>query len=203
MAGLYAIADTALIADERLTAAVAAAIDGGARAIQYRDKTSDGPTRLRQAGALTDLCRTRGVPLVVNDDPELALAVGADGVHVGRGDRGLAEARRILGPERLVGVSCYNELDRALEAAREGADYVAFGSFFPSPTKPTAVHAGLDLLRAASAALDVPIVAIGGITADNAPLLIEAGADAVAVISAVFGQPDVRGAAARFARLFL
>jgi thiamine-phosphate pyrophosphorylase len=200
--GLYAIADTSIIADECLLAAVTAAIEGGARVIQYRDKAATTATRRRQAGALAQLCRAHGVPLIVNDDTELALEVGAAGVHVGREDRTLAEARRILGPDRLVGVSCYNELARAEAAYRGGADYVAFGSFFPSPTKPSAVRAGLELLRSARTVLDIPIVAVGGISAENAVLLIEAGADAVAVISAIFAQPDIRAAAARFAKLF-
>jgi thiamine-phosphate pyrophosphorylase len=201
--GLYAIADTALIADERLLDAVTAAIEGGAAIIQYRDKAGDAQTRRRQAGALARLCRDRGVPFIVNDDPVLALNTGAAGVHVGRGDLALAEARDLLGPGRIIGVSCYNELARARDAARDGADYVAFGSFFPSPTKPGAVRAEPALLRAARAEMDLPIVAIGGISVDNAPRLIEAGADAIAVISGIFAQPDIRVAAAGYARLFV
>jgi thiamine-phosphate pyrophosphorylase len=200
--GLYAIADTAILAPAALQAAVAAAIDGGARLIQYRDKGGDAAARRVQAEALGRLCSDRRVPLVVNDDVALARGIGAAGVHLGRGDSGLTAARQVLGPKALIGVSCYNELDRAVRAQNQGADYVAFGSFFSSPTKPNAVRADLALLRTARRTLRVPIVAIGGITPANVPALIEAGADAVAVISGVFAQPDIEAAARRYVELF-
>jgi thiamine-phosphate pyrophosphorylase len=200
--GLYAIADTHCLAPEQLIAAVEAAIPGGARVIQYRDKTSPPDARRATAQALQALCARHGVPLLINDDVALALAVGAAGVHLGRDDRDLAAARASLGPQAIIGVSCYNELDRARIAEQAGADYVAFGRFFPSRTKPQAVQAAPDLLRAARAALKVPIVAIGGITPENGATLIAAGADALAVIDGVFGQPDPRAAAARMAQLF-
>ncbi|MBS1221331.1 MAG: thiamine monophosphate synthase [Proteobacteria bacterium] len=200
--GLYAITDALLIPDDRLTEAVEQAILGGARLIQYRDKSHDDARRLTQARALNELCQHHEVPLIINDDVELAAQVGAAGVHVGKDDSAFAIARARLGGNALIGVSCYDRLDLALEAVRAGADYVAFGAFFPSPTKPTEIRASVALLRKARAALNVPIVAIGGITPDNAPLLLDVGADALAVVSGVFGQPDIQAAARRYANLF-
>ena len=200
--GLYAITDALLIPDDRLTEAVEQAILGGARLIQYRDKSHDDARRLTQARALNELCQYHAVPLIINDDVELAAQVGAAGVHVGKDDSAFAIARARLGGNALIGVSCYDRLDLALEAVRAGADYVAFGAFFPSPTKPTEIRASVALLRKARATLNVPIVAIGGITPDNAPLLLDVGADALAVVSGVFGQPDIQAAARRYANLF-
>lgn len=199
--GLYAVTrddrDT-----EALIARVRAAIAGGARFIQYRNKTATPDLKLEQARALKSLCEDAEVPLIINDDVELALAVGAHGVHLGAGDDSPEEARQKLGPDNLIGVSCYNRLELALEAEARGADYVAFGSFFPSHVKPGAVHAPLDLLVRAKRELDIPVAAIGGITLENAPRLLAAGADALAVISALFTAPDVTLAALRFAELF-
>ncbi len=200
--GLYAITDALLIPDDRLAAAVEQAIRGGARLVQYRDKSHDNARRLAQAEALNELCRRHHIPLIINDDVELTERVGAAGVHVGQDDPAFATARARLGGNAIIGVSCYDRMDLALEAARAGADYVAFGAFFPSPTKPHEIRAPIELLREARAALHVPIVAIGGITPDNAPLLLDAGADALAVVSAVFAQPDIQAAARRFAALF-
>ncbi|HCK82764.1 MAG TPA: thiamine phosphate synthase [Candidatus Competibacter sp.] len=200
--GLYAITDAVLLPDERLLAAVEQAILGGARSVQYRDKSGDGGRRLAQAHGLNRLCRRHQVPLIVNDDVELAAQVGAAGVHIGRNDPAFATARARLGEAALIGVSCYDCLALALDAERAGADYVAFGAFFPSPTKPDEIRAPLGLLREAKVSLKVPVVAIGGITPDNAPTLLDAGADALAVVSALFAQPDIRDAARRFAALF-
>ncbi len=200
--GLYAIADTAYLDDAHLAGAMEQAVAGGARVVQYRDKQNDAATRLRQAQALSRLCREQGVTFLVNDDVALAKECDADGVHLGREDMTLETARTQLGVDTLIGVSCYNELDRALAAEAAGADYVAFGSFFPSRTKPQAVRASLDLLRAARAQLKIPIVAIGGITPENGAELIAAGADMLAVIEGVFAQADVRAAAQRYAELF-
>jgi thiamine-phosphate pyrophosphorylase len=200
--GLYAIADRSYLAAAAFGPAVAAAIAGGAHLIQYRDKQSDAATRTRLAQELNALCRAHGVLFLINDDVALAGTVGAAGVHLGRDDPAIGPARAALGPAAIIGVSCYNELDRARAAQAAGADYVAFGRFFPSRTKPQAVAAGLELLRAARAELRIPIVAIGGITPENGGSLIDAGADALAVIEGVFGQPDIRAAAARYARLF-
>jgi len=201
--GLYAIADRTYVEESNFEPAVSAALEGGARIIQYRDKQSGIAQREAIAHRLNRLCRKHGVPFLVNDDVGLALAVGAAGVHIGREDPDIAAARRALGKKAIVGVSCYNELERARRAQAAGADYVAFGRFFPSRTKPRAVQATTGLLQAARAELAIPIVAIGGITPENGASLIEAGADALAVIEGVFNQPDIRAAAERYARLFI
>ncbi len=200
--GLYAVTDTFLLPDEHLIDSVEQALIGGARWIQYRDKSAEPVRRLAQAQALNILCQRYAAPLIINDDVELAFQIGAAGVHLGQHDLALATARARLGNNAIIGVSCYDRLDLALAAERAGADHVAFGAFFPSPTKPDEIRAPIELLREARAALNLPIVAIGGITADNAPLLLEAGADALAVVSAVFAQTDIQAAARRFATLF-
>jgi thiamine-phosphate pyrophosphorylase len=200
--GLYAITDALLIPDERLTIAVEQALLGGARLLQYRDKSADAGRRRVQAQALNGLCQRYGAPLIINDDVDLAAEIGAAGAHIGQDDPAFATARSRLGENAMIGVSCYNRLELALAAEQAGADYVAFGAFFPSPTKSTEIRASLTLLREARAALNIPIVAIGGITPENAPPLLEAGADALAVISGVFAQPDIQSAAARYAALF-
>lgn len=200
--GLYVLTDSQLIADDKLVPAVAAAIDGGAVMVQYRDKSADGGKRRWEGQDLMNLCRALRTPLIINDDAALALAVGADGVHLGKDDGDIAAARALLGPDAIIGVSCYNDLERALAAQAAGADYVAFGSFFSSDIKPDAVRATPVLLQQAKAQLHVPVVAIGGITADNGAQLVAAGADLLAVISDVFGQSDIRAAAARIAELF-
>jgi thiamine-phosphate pyrophosphorylase len=200
IAGLYAIADSAYLKD--FVPAVTAALEGGARVIQYRDKKNTPKQREEIAPALNALCRGHSVPLLINDDVHLAEIVGAAGVHLGRDDPDIGAARAALGPAAIIGVSCYNELARAQSAQEAGADYVAFGRFFPSRTKPQAVPATPELLRAAHAVLSIPIVAIGGITPENGGSLIAAGADALAVIEGVFNQPDIRAAAEQYARLF-
>jgi thiamine-phosphate pyrophosphorylase len=201
ISGLYAV--TPDIADTpALIAAAEAALAGGARLLQYRNKAATAPLRLAQARALRALSRKFRVPLVINDHLELALAVQADGLHLGAEDGSLAVARARLGPARILGASSYDRLELALEAERLGVDYVAFGSFFPSSVKPGAARAPLALLRNAKRRLSVPVVAIGGITLENAPGLIAAGADGVAVISALFGADDVGLAARRFSALF-
>lgn len=201
IAGLYAIADTAYLPDSRLEGAAEQAIAGGARVVQYRDKSTGAERRLRQAERLAALCRVHHVTFVVNDDIALAHTVGA-GVHLGRDDGTPALARARLGADAVVGVSCYNDLSRAIAAQSQGCSYVAFGSFFPSPTKPHAAAADIALLRAARRALRLPIVAIGGLTPENGARLIDAGADALAVIAGLFAQPDVAAAARRYAELF-
>lgn len=196
--GLYAITDGPR-PDLRDT--VTQALTGGATLLQYRDKSGDATRRHAEARVLKQLCREHGVPLIINDDVALALAVGADGVHLGKEDDDIAAARALLGGEAIIGMSCYDSLPRARTAAGDGASYIAFGAFFPSPTKPLAPRAPIELLGQ-SAALGVPRVAIGGITPDNATSLVEAGADYLAVISAVFGAADVRAAAQSFADLY-
>lgn len=201
--GLYAVTpddpDTT-----RLLAHVDAALRGGAIALQYRNKTATPALRARQARALAELCRSSGALFIVNDDAMLAREVGADGVHVGEDDGDLADVRAIVGPRALVGVSCYDDIERARRAVAAGADHIAFGSFFVSGVKPHARRAGVDLIAAAKP-LGVPIVGIGGITLDNAPILVDAGIDALAVITAVFAHADAAAivtAAQRFAALF-
>ncbi len=199
--GVYAItpetADT-----ERLLAQVEAALLGGVAAVQYRDKSTDVARRHEQVSELAALCRRYGAPLIVNDDLRLADLADADGVHLGRDDASVREARIILGPRKFIGASCYQSLELAQAAQAAGADYVAFGSFFASPTKPAAARAGLELLHAATREIRVPIVAIGGITLANAAPLIDAGADSVAVLSALFDAPDIRAAVRALNQLF-
>jgi len=198
--GLYAItpasSDTAWLA-----ARVEECLEGGAALVQYRAKGASPGLALAQAQVLAGLCRARGVPLIVNDSIELAIAANADGVHLGREDAAVRDARAAF-PGGIIGVSCYDDPRRARLGADAGADYVAIGSVFASPTKPAARRAALENLGAAKRVSGLPVAAIGGITADNATLAIAAGADMVAVITAVFGAPDVRAAARSFARLF-
>jgi thiamine-phosphate pyrophosphorylase len=200
--GLYAITDGDLTPGTALLPAVEAAIRGGAGLVQYRDKSTDSVRRSREAHALVALCRDHGVPLIVNDDVELARDSGADGVHLGKDDGDLATARVRLGPRALIGVSCYDSLERAVAAAQAGADYVAFGSFHASMSKPGAVRAPLSLLAQARERLGIPLCAIGGITPMNGAALLSGGADMLAVIHGVFAAEDIAAAAAAYAGLF-
>jgi len=200
--GLYVITPETPATTPFLAAQAEQAIAGGARVVQYRDKKDDRGKRLRDAKALLAVCRAAAVPLIVNDDLDLAARIGADGVHLGRDDADPREARRALGPRAIVGISCYDRLDRAVYAQEIGADYAAFGRFFPSSTKPHAVQATPDLLRRARERVALPLVAIGGITPENGRSLISAGADMLAVVDSVFGQSDIRTAATAFTRLF-
>jgi len=199
--GLYAVTpdepDT-----RRLIAKVRLALAGGAAAVQYRNKPAGPPLRRLQAAALTEICREAGVPLIVNDDLPLALEVGAAGVHLGREDGELADARNRLGPGKLLGASCYDRIDLAVAAAGGGADYVAFGAMFASPTKPAARRAPLTLLEEARRRTGLPVVAIGGITLDNAGAVVAAGADGLAVITALFAADDIAARARAFQELF-
>lgn len=196
--GLYAITNGPR---DDLLEACEAAIDGGAVLLQYRDKTSDAARRLGEARALAALCAQRRIALVVNDDVELALASGAMGVHLGETDADIASARAVLGRCAIVGVSCYDSLERARVLAAAGANYLAFGSFYPSPTKPNARTATIQLLREAKA-FGLPLVTIGGITSENGAALVAAGANYLAVISGVFAAENVREAAQSLAALF-
>lgn len=189
----------------RLSALVKAALDGGAPFVQYRNKIAPRPLRRAQAAEMLRICRAAGAKLIINDDVWLAVEIGADGAHVGRDDApggSLAAARDALGPQRILGVSCYNELSRAEEAAKAGADYLAFGSMFTSRTKPAAVRAPLQLLGQAKRQFGLPIAAIGGITLDNAPQLIDAGADMLAVVSDLFDAMDIKARAEAYQQLF-
>ena len=200
--GLYVITRPLPGGADSLARAVEQAIAGGAALVQYRDKNTSRERRLEEVGAVLEACRAGDVPLVVNDDPVLAREAGADGVHLGSGDAAVGEARALLSADSIIGVSCYNELERAVQAESEGASYVAFGSFFPSSTKPGAVRAQPSLLGSARRRTDLPICAIGGITPDNGLELVTAGADLLAVLSGVFEAPDIREAARSYSALF-
>jgi len=200
--GLYAIADPAVTGGARLVTATAEAIAGGAVLVQYRGKHADPAQRRWEAEDLLSLCRPLRIPLIINDDTELAAAIGADGLHLGASDGDPAAARERLGDRAIIGVSCYNRLDLAHQAVAAGASYVAFGSCFPSTIKPDAVRADLALLQQARAELTLPICAIGGINSDNAPALLAAGVDLIAVISALYTAPSVRTAATQLAALY-
>jgi thiamine-phosphate pyrophosphorylase len=200
--GLYAITDPGLCPDQTIASQVDQALTGGCRVIQFRDKRPDRALREALARQLLAVCRAHTACLLINDDMALAREIGADGVHLGKDDPDPSAARALLGERAIIGVSCYNRLELARDAAARGADYIAFGRFFPSRTKPQAVQAEPELLRQARAVIDLPLVAIGGITPENGAPLISAGADMLAVIHGVFGQPDVKQAAHRLNALF-
>ena len=200
--GLYAITESRQTPPGTLIEQVSLAIDGGAVLIQYREKHLAREERGREARALARLCRERNIPLIINDDIELAASCDAAGVHLGQDDAPVSRARRRLGRGAIIGVSCYNQLERAHAAAGTEASYVAFGRFFPSNTKPGAVRALPALLTQARREIKLPIVAIGGITPENGAELVHAGADLLAVIHGVFGQPDISAAAQAYAALF-
>ncbi|MCF8179422.1 MAG: thiamine phosphate synthase [Sulfuritalea sp.] len=188
----------------RLSALVKAALDGGTPLVQYRNKLASSALRRAQAAEMLRICHAVGARLIINDDVWLAVEIGADGAHIGRDDApggSLAAARDALGPKRILGVSCYNELARGEEAAAAGADYLAFGSIFPSRTKPGAVHAPLELLGEARR-FGLPVAAIGGITLGNAQQVIDAGADILAVVSDLFDAMDIKKRAEDYQRLF-
>ncbi|HRQ65337.1 MAG TPA: thiamine phosphate synthase [Xanthomonadaceae bacterium] len=200
-AGLYALTPDDLD-DRALEDKVRAVVDGGAVMVQYRQKGVAPDSAHARGCALRSLCHGVGVPLIVNDDCALAIAIGAAGVHLGREDVAVAEARRLLGPDAIIGASCYDSLDRARAAAAAGASYVAFGSVFASPTKPGASQVPLAVIAQASRELALPICAIGGISVANAPAVVAAGASLLAVISDVFGAADPCAAAQRYRLLF-
>ena len=202
--GLYAITpdleDTA-----KLHTLVEASLQGGASLIQYRNKTASNQLRKAQVMDLLSLCRSHQVPLIINDHFDLCMETDADGLHVGSDDYAAGELARLkvaLGEQKILGVSCYNRLELAQQAAAQGADYVAFGSCFDSGTKPAAVRAPLELFSQARETLDIPAVAIGGITLANAPQAMKAGAAAIAVINALFSANDITGTARQFSKIF-
>lgn len=201
VSGLYAItpeeSDT-----EKLLLRVEAVLSGGCRLVQYRHKTAPPSVRVQQARLLARLCAQAGAALIVNDDPRLAVEAGAAGVHLGRDDGAVSAARALMPPEAVIGVSCYDDLDRAVRLRGEGADYVAFGSFFASTVKPGAVRPQVSMLAKARTRLDCPVVAIGGITIGRAPELVSAGAHALAVITDVFEAPDLAARAREYQSLF-
>lgn len=202
LSGLYLLTDYHLTEKPGLVPAVAAAIQGGARVIQYRNKYANRARKLWEIHDLLTLCRPLGIPLIINDEADLAAESGADGVHLGAEDGEISTARTLLGDEAIIGASCYNSLSLAHEAATQGASYVAFGRFFPSQSKPEAVQASTDLLVRAKQELSLPVAAIGGITASNGQSLIDAGADMLAVIHAVLGAEEIEPSARALATLF-
>lgn len=197
--GLYAITQTLNKSDAEVIAEVTAAIRGGAAIIQYRDKQPRHDDKL--AIQLCRICRSRQVPLIVNDDIDLAQRIGADGVHLGREDGNIGQARQRLGQDFIIGSSCYNSIQLAIEAEKNGASYVAFGRFFSSNTKPLATPASLSTLRLAEKTLTLPIVAIGGIVPRNGAQLLDAGADILAAIGGIFDH-DPEQAARNYQILF-
>jgi thiamine-phosphate pyrophosphorylase len=200
MKGLYLVTpdwdDT-----DRLLDATHRALEAGAVLVQYRHKTAGAALRAEQAAALLALCRRHGRPLVVNDHVELCMRLDADGVHVGGTDAKPADVRALLGPDKIVGVSCYGQLDLAVKAQASGASYVAFGGFYPSRVKVYEVSTPLHIVAQAKAQLTVPVVVIGGMTVDNARPLVTLGADMVAAISSVYLAPDPYSVAREFAGL--
>lgn len=191
ISGIYAITPD-LIDTTNLVMLTQQVLISGVQLIQYRNKIADNALKLEQAALLSTLCYEFNTPLIINDDLDLAIKVGADGVHLGAEDITVVEARRRLGPGKIIGASCYNKLRYAIEAENYGADYVAFGSFYISSTKPGAVSAPINLLRKAKQYLQIPVVAIGGIDSENIIELAYKGADAVAVSSSIFNSINIQ-----------
>jgi len=202
MHGIYAITDPVLLAGDKLDRYVEEALQGGINMLQYRNKSADHKLRVQEAKRLQTLCSQYRVPLLINDDIQLCLEVGAAGVHLGQKDSTLREARHLLGDAAIIGITCYSDINAALQAEAEGASYVAFGRFFPSRTKPDAARAAPQVLNAAKAQLQIPLVAIGGVNAENGALLIAAGADMLAVIDYLFSTPAVASRARALSKLF-
>lgn len=200
--GLYAITETSNLSSTLLIQQVQSALQGGAKLIQYRDKSGNSAKRLKEVLQLKMLCQQHSARLIVNDDLELATLCKADGLHLGQTDTPLQQARERLGSNIIIGLSCYNDFQRALHAQKQGADYIAFGSFYPSLTKPGAIKADIQLIKRAKQELQIAVCAIGGITLENAPPLLEAGADILAVISAVFQANNIQQTAQHFSDLF-
>ncbi len=201
MKGLYIVTpdwdDT-----DRLATVTEQALQGGAALVQYRHKTADAAQRLEQATRLLALCRRHRIPFIVNDYVDLCLALDADGIHVGGTDAPVADVRRMVGPDKIVGASCYGSLELAEEAQQAGASYVALGGFYPSRVKVYPVTTPVATITQAKHRWPLPVVVIGGMTVENSPPLITAGADMVAAVSAVYQADDPRATAAHFARLF-
>ena len=200
--GIYAITPGESMDFPQILRRTSELLQAGISALQYRDKLCAAQERRERAMALLTLCRAVGTPFLVNDDPALAAAVGADGAHLGADDPSLEVARQLLGPDAIIGVSCYDDAERACQFSRSGADYVALGAFFPTTTKVPRTFATLETLCAVKRQIARPVVAIGGITPDNAGALIAAGADMVAVISSVYGAAEPARQIARFKSLY-
>ncbi|NOQ89509.1 MAG: thiamine phosphate synthase [Gammaproteobacteria bacterium] len=200
--GLYAITDERLIDEQHFIQSVEYALQGGCRIIQYRDKSSKQNKRLQQAHALRSICNKHQAILIINDDVELASAVKADGVHLGKDDRAIQTAREQLGSDAIIGISCYNDLTLAIDAEKNSADYVAFGTMFSSPTKPDAANASPKIIIEAKQRINIPVCAIGGITKENIQQVTQSGADMAAVISDLFSSKDIKNTAITLSRHF-
>lgn len=200
--GLYVITDENLISEKNFTSVIEAALQGGTRLIQYRDKSGNVQKRLQQASALRSLCQQYQAIFLINDDIDLAEAVNAHGVHLGKDDASITRARQLLGKNAIIGVSCYNDLKLAIMAEKKTADYVAFGAIFSSPTKPDAVVSGLDIISTARQQCSIPICAIGGITGDNINQVIQCGANMTAVISSLLSTDDIKQTATLMSQCF-
>ncbi|MDE1461839.1 thiamine phosphate synthase [Spartinivicinus poritis] len=201
--GLYGITDSQLLPDTNtLISAVEAALKGGMSVLQYRDKSQDKIKRLNQASQLKTLCQQYNACLIINDDIHLAAEVNADGVHLGQQDQAIAQARKNLGENVIIGATCHDSYPLAEAAYQQGADYIALGRFFPSATKPNAPPASLSKIQQVSTNIPLPIVAIGGITLDNASMVINAGAHLVAVIHGLFASHNIQDTAQQFTQLF-
>ena len=198
--GLYAITDSKLMGSD-LISKTEQAILGGINILQYRNKTTTLEQQEQEALKLAQICKKNNVLFLINDNVELALKVNADGVHLGQEDTPLNQAREQLGKNKIIGITCHNKIELAVEAQTRGADYVAFGRFFNSETKPTAPPAELSLINEAKKYISIPIVAIGGITQEMAPLLLKEGVDMLAVIHAIFGQDDILCATRQFVEI--
>lgn len=200
--GLYAITDENLIAENHFDQAIESALQGGARIIQYRDKSSDQQKRLRQADTLNSLCRQYQALCIINDDIELARTVNADGVHLGKDDALISQARQTLGKDAIIGISCYNDINLAIAAEKSTADYVAFGAMFSSSTKPKATNADITLISEAKQKLSIPVCAIGGITEKNIQQLIRHDVDMTAIINSLFSASNIKEAANNLSKHF-
>ncbi|HEY8940355.1 MAG TPA: thiamine phosphate synthase [Cellvibrio sp.] len=202
MSILYAITDSHLLPGDKLFSAVEAALQAGCKWIQYRDKSGDQQQRIQDAQHLVALCNQYHAALIINDDVQLAITTKAHGVHLGQDDGSPQAARQLLGDNAIIGVTCHDSLELAQQAITDGASYIAFGRFFPSQTKPNAKPAKFTLISDAKAKFpDVPLVVIGGITLDNAPLLLDAGADKLAVCHELFSSANIKQVAEKFIRL--
>ena len=197
LTGLYAITDPDLLGDD-LLCKTEEAIHAGINILQYRNKQASHAQQKKEALALLTLCRNNNVVFIVNDNVKLALEVDADGVHIGQQDSDISSARKQLGINKIIGVTCNNKIENAIHAQQQGADYVAFGRFFPSATKPSAPGADLSLLTNIRNEIKIPIVAIGGITHENAMQILAYDIDMIAVIAAIFAEPNIAEATRRF-----
>lgn len=204
LSGLYVITDKTLIPRDSFIKTIEKTLIGGAKIVQLREKDTPEEEIIRLGKGLHEITRKYGVPLIINDSPLLAKEIGADGVHLGDDDSPIAEARKLLGSEAIIGVSCYGKIERGLQAEKAGAHYVAFGTPFFTPTKPERKPTQFEVLREAKRKITrIPIFAIGGINAENARSVLETGVDGIAVITSVFGSSDPEKASRDLASLFI